>query len=200
MSLPPQYSDEPTQSSAQHHSHKAKGYGAAGSDESQEPLLAAQSSTTAARGILDEETGGDPDGFKIGVAVADCDQVIRLAFIRKIYAILAVQLFATAIVSLFMALPGPVAFMQAHSWIIFIPIVASFVSLGLVYWKRHQHPANLILLGLFTVFEAMMIGTITSIYDSRIVLQALFITLGVFVGLTLFTFQTKVSAWLSLPS
>ncbi|KAJ9105066.1 hypothetical protein QFC19_003698 [Naganishia cerealis] len=53
------------------------------------------------------------------------------------------------------------------------------------------YPANMILLGAFTIFESLMIGTVTSYYSARIVLQALIITTGVFVGLTLFTFQSK---------
>ena len=105
-----------------------------------------------------------------------------------------------------MSTPTVANFMQEHGWIIWIPMLGSFVTMAGVYWKRHQHPANLILLGLFTIFEAMLIGTITSFYESKIVsrhvsrglftdrevLQALFITFGIFVCLTLFTFQTKV--------
>jgi len=141
---------------------------------------------------MDQPSGDDiTDDFKVGVAVIDCDADIRLAFIRKVYSILLVQLVATALVSLGMSHPVVTGFMQQHGWIIWIPMLGSFASLAGVYWKRHQHPANLILLGLFTMFEAMMIGTVTSYYESRIVLQALFITMGVFVGLTIFTFQTK---------
>ena len=62
-----------------------------------------------------------------------------------------------------------VEFNQEHPWLIYIPMACSFVTLFGVYMKRHQHPANLILLGLFTIFEAMLIGTITSYYESRIV-------------------------------
>lgn len=71
-------------------------------------------------------------------------------------------------------------------------MIGSFIALGGVYWKRHEHPMNLILLGVFTLCESLLVGTVTSYYESTIVLQALLITLGVFAGLTLFTFQTKV--------
>jgi len=132
-----------------------------------------------------------PDDCKVGVAVIDCDAAIRVAFIRKVYSILFIQLLATVGVSMILSLPAATDFMQQHAWIIWIPCLGSFAALGGVYWKRHQHPANLILLGLFTMFEAMMVGTVVSYYESRIVIQALFITIGIFVGLTLFTFQTK---------
>jgi FtsH-binding integral membrane protein len=39
--------------------------------------------------------------------------------------------------------------------------------------------------------EAFTLGVVTAFFDNIIVLQALLITLGVFFGLTLFTFQSK---------
>lgn len=180
---PPKYTDNPA---------PMKGYGATPTDAAvTEPLLAAQAGSSR-NAWMDQPAGDDlPDDFKIGVNVIDCDAEIRLAFIRKVYSILFVQLLLTSIISLCLSLPAAVAFNQEHPWMIYIPMVCSFASLFGVYWKRHQHPANLVLLGLFTVFEAMLVGTVTSYYESRIVLQALFITVGVFTGLTLFTFQTK---------
>jgi len=65
------------------------------------------------------------------------------------------------------------------------------VNLFLLYWKRHSYPANLIFLSTFTVLEAATLGFIVAFYDTTIVLQALLITLGIFLGLTLFTLQSK---------
>ncbi|WWD19865.1 hypothetical protein CI109_104332 [Kwoniella shandongensis] len=196
MSSPPKYTDNPsTQPQAQAGPLPTKGYGTTNNTldgvSAAQPLLAAQAGSSR-NAWMDEGSPDDiPDDFKVGVNVIDCDAEIRLAFIRKVYSILFVQLLVTSFVSLAMSFPKAVEFTQANPWFMWIPLVGSFVSLFFVYWKRHHHPANLILLGLFTIFESMMIGTITSYYDSAIVLQALFITLGVFAGLTLFTFQTK---------
>ena len=162
MTAPPQYTDSPA---------PMKGYGAASStkDPATEPLLAAPSGSSR-NAWMDQPSDDDiPDDFKIGVNVIDCDTEIRLAFIRKVYSILFVQLLATSIISFGLSTPVAVAFNQTHPWIIYVPMACSFITLLGVYWKRHQHPANLILLGLFTVFEAMLIGTITSYFDSRIV-------------------------------
>ena len=63
----------------------------------------------------------------------------------------------------------------------------------MLYWKRHNHPLNIGLLSLFTVLEAFTLGVVTAFYDNVIVMQALLITTGVFLGLTLFTLQSKVS-------
>lgn len=50
---------------------------------------------------------------------------------------------------------------------------------------------NLIFLAGFTGLEAYSISVITSFYDSRIVVEALVFTLGIFLALTLFACQTK---------
>lgn len=160
MASPPRYADS-----------APKSYGATPSSSANEPLLGAQpqAGSSSRNAWLDSPDDDIPDDFKVGVAVIDCDAEIRLAFIRKVYSILFVQLLATSLVSLGLSHPAAVAFHQDHPWFIYIPMVGSFASLLGVYWKRHQHPANLVLLGLFTIFEAMMVGTITSYYDSRIV-------------------------------
>ncbi len=61
----------------------------------------------------------------------------------------------------------------------------------LTFWKRKSYPANMLFLTGFTALEAYSISVITSFYESRIVIQALILTLGIFVGLTLFACQTK---------
>jgi FtsH-binding integral membrane protein len=61
----------------------------------------------------------------------------------------------------------------------------------LTYWKRKSYPTNLFFLTGFTATEAYAISVIVSFYRSQIVLQALILTLGIFVALTLFACQTK---------
>lgn len=48
-----------------------------------------------------------------------------------------------------------------------------FINLGLLYWKRHNHPLNLILLSTFTFLEAFTLGILCAYFDNVIVLQAL---------------------------
>ncbi len=61
----------------------------------------------------------------------------------------------------------------------------------LTYWKRKSYPTNIIFLTGFTALEAYAISVIVSFYQSKIVLQAVLLTAGLFVGLTLFACQTK---------
>ncbi|KAF2846143.1 hypothetical protein T440DRAFT_433357 [Plenodomus tracheiphilus IPT5] len=50
-------------------------------------------------GVAREENDNLPDDFKFGGVVAEATLDIRMAFVRKVYAILTVQLLATAAVS-----------------------------------------------------------------------------------------------------
>ena len=61
----------------------------------------------------------------------------------------------------------------------------------LTYWKRKSYPTNLLFLGAFTAMEAYSISVIVSFYDTKIVLEALILTLGIFLALTLFACQSK---------
>lgn len=63
--------------------------------------------------------------------------------------------------------------------------------LFLTFWKRKSYPTNLLFLAGFTGLEAYSISVIVSFYQSRIVLQAVLLTAGLFIGLTLFACQTK---------
>jgi FtsH-binding integral membrane protein len=78
-------------------------------------------------------------------------------------------------------------------WALYVSLFGTLIVLGLLYWKRHSHPLNFGLLALFTLMEAFSLGVVTAFSDSVIVLQALLITTGVFLGLTLFTLQSKAS-------
>jgi hypothetical protein len=82
---------------------------------------------------------------------------------------------------------------RCSAWTFYVSLFGTLIVLGLLYWKRHSHPMNLGLLALFTLMEAFTLGVVTAFYDNVIVLQALLITTGVFLGLTLFTLQSKAS-------
>ena len=77
-------------------------------------------------------------------------------------------------------------------WVFYLATFGSLITLGLLFWKRHSFPANFIFLAAFTLMEAFTVGVAVAFYETTIVLQALLITIGVFLGLTLFTFQSKV--------
>ena len=103
-----------------------------------------------------------------------------------------VQLLATAAVSaLSMMSESYKNFIQQTPALMWVSLIGSFVFLGLTFWKRKSYPTNLIFLAGFTAMEAYSISVIVSFTDSRIVLQALFFTLGIFIALSLFACQSK---------
>jgi FtsH-binding integral membrane protein len=141
-----------------------------------------------------------PDDFKYSTNIAEATIDIRHAFIRKVYAILTVQLLATAVVSSVSFFSENFKFwIQTNAWMMFVAIFGSLGFLFATYWKRKSYPTNLAFLSVFTLLESYSIAVITSFYDSKIVLQAVIITGGLFLALTVFAMQTKYdfSSWYS---
>eukprot|EP00579_Thalassiosira_antarctica_P000159 CAMPEP_0201866240 /NCGR_PEP_ID=MMETSP0902-20130614/887_1 /ASSEMBLY_ACC=CAM_ASM_000551 /TAXON_ID=420261 /ORGANISM="Thalassiosira antarctica, Strain CCMP982" /LENGTH=287 /DNA_ID=CAMNT_0048391163 /DNA_START=37 /DNA_END=900 /DNA_ORIENTATION=- len=125
------------------------------------------------------------------------DPETRRVFIRKVYSILAVQLLATGFVSTFMILHAPTqTYVLTHGWPVVVSMVASIVLIVALMCKKDKHPQNMYLLSAFTVVEAFLVGTVTTAYcaagERGIVLEAVFLTGAIFVGLTVFTFQSKI--------
>lgn len=125
------------------------------------------------------------------------NQDVRMRFIRKVYGILACQLLLTGAVSAWMILHAPTQhYVLTHAWPLYTSMVLSIILiLALMCFKTHS-PHNIILLILFTLTEAFLVGTVTTAYCASgykgVVLEAVFITSAVFVGLTLFTCQSKI--------
>ncbi|KAJ3995098.1 UPF0005-domain-containing protein [Lentinula boryana] len=159
-------------------------------DESHDPLLGGPSS---GRAFFDQPEAGDvPDDFKYGTTVSESSPEIRNAFVRKVYTILFCQILATCIVAGGLSHSESAIFwVLNHTWSFYVPLFGTLINLGLLYWKRHDHPLNFVFLSTFTVLEAFTLGVTVAFFDTQIVLQALLITLGVFLGLTLFTLQSK---------
>ena len=163
-----------------------------------------------------------PDDFKFGGSVAEATVSIRNQFVRKVYAILTLQLLATAALSsVSFVSDGYRRWVQTHPAMVFVSVclsptlfsnlffsfrTLSFVQhthtnrpklfgalafMILTYWKRKSYPANLLFLSGFTLLEAYSVSVIVSFYDAGIVLNAVVLTAGIFVFLTLFACQSK---------
>ncbi|EJF65454.1 inhibitor of apoptosis-promoting Bax1-domain-containing protein [Dichomitus squalens] len=159
-------------------------------DPTTQPLLG--QSAAGRSGVYDHSTGEFPDDFLYGATVAECALQIRNEFVRKVYTILFCQIVATTIVAgLIRRSPDTIFWVVTHQWSFYVPLFGTLVNLGLLYWKRLDKPINYVLLSTFTLLEAFTLGITTAFFDNEIVLQALLITTGVFLGLTLFTLQSK---------
>ncbi|KAF2224338.1 transmembrane BAX inhibitor motif-containing protein [Elsinoe ampelina] len=139
-----------------------------------------------------DEDDNLPDDFKFGGSVSEATLDIRMAFIRKVYTILTVQIFATAALSSVSFFSKSYKdWIQTNQWMMWVSLFGAIGFMLLTFWKRKSYPTNLLFLSGFTALEAYSISVITSFYDSRIVLQALIFTAAIFVALTLFACQSK---------
>ncbi|GAA6052181.1 hypothetical protein JCM3770_000783 [Rhodotorula araucariae] len=165
-------------------------YGATVDTAAQEPLLAGEGA--APRDAWTDEEDGLEEDFKIGVTVAQSSQDVRNAFVRKVYGVLFCQILLTTVVGWVMSANDTIVdWTREHSSLMLLPTFGAIFAMLAVYWKRHSSPANVILLGVFTLLEAVTLGSVISYFNSEIVLQAFVITTFVFLGLTLFTLQSK---------
>ncbi|KAG5638323.1 hypothetical protein H0H81_000741 [Sphagnurus paluster] len=143
--------------------------------QAREPLLGSSSSNSAGAYFNQPAQGDLPDDFKYGTTVSDSSPEIRNAFIRKVYTILLCQILATVIVGGGISQsPSTLFWVQTHIWAFYVPLFGTLINLGVLYWKRHSHPLNFVLLTTFTLMEAFTLGIVVAFYENKIVLQALF--------------------------
>ncbi|KAI9034631.1 inhibitor of apoptosis-promoting Bax1-domain-containing protein [Hyaloraphidium curvatum] len=120
---------------------------------------------------------------------------VRMKFLRKVYGILFAQLALTcAITAILMFAGGSFKIWLITGggyWFPWVMLIVCIISMMCLFAKRHETPLNFILLAIFTGFEALSIGSIVVFYDTVVVLQAAITTTAVFVGLSIFTWQTK---------
>uniref|UniRef100_A0AAY4CJD7 Uncharacterized protein n=1 Tax=Denticeps clupeoides TaxID=299321 RepID=A0AAY4CJD7_9TELE len=121
---------------------------------------------------------------------------IRQAFVRKVYLTLMVQLLATVgIICAFLYWYGQQLFSWKFNITSFISNRAGTIVLVLVLACcgdiRRKVPFNYILLGLFTVVEGFMLGSVTVFYQVDAVFWAVGATAFVSFALSVFAMQTK---------
>nr|AAI30077.1 LOC100101281 protein [Xenopus laevis] len=136
---------------------------------------------------------GDREGGDFG---SWDDKTVRHAFIRRVYAIIAVQLLVTVgIIAIFTYVEPVTAFIRRTPAIYYASYAVFFVTyivLVCCEGPRRRFPWNIILLSIFTLAMFFMAGTIASFYSSKAVLISMGITAIVTIIVTVFCFQTKV--------
>ncbi|XP_054925059.1 protein lifeguard 1-like [Dermacentor andersoni] len=146
---------------------------------------------------------GRPSDVEMGIPPAEppmenpfADKYVRMGFIRKVYAILSVQLLlTTALVAAFVFVPELNKFAKMNGWISLISFLA---GLGLLLVLsccgdlQRTFPINFILLFLFTFFEALGLSIVCVFYKRDEVFMAVGVTATVFILLTIFAMQTTI--------
>jgi len=124
---------------------------------------------------------------------------LEVGFVRKVYGILSLQLLLTTAVAYICTIEtyGIRQFVVENAWP-WLDGPVYFISIGLLFALfcfRKSFPANMILLTAWTFALSLNIGLVSAIYmtigQGEVLLQAAGMTLGIFVGLTVFTFKSK---------
>lgn len=120
---------------------------------------------------------------------------IRLGFIRKVYGILLFQLALTSgITALMMYTPGMIPWILKNQWFYWLDYCLAFVVLIVIMCCpgfARKVPTNYILLVVFTILFAFLVGTICAFSDPKVVLMAALMCLIVTLGLTAYACTTK---------
>uniref|UniRef100_A0A3P8RWS8 Protein lifeguard 2 n=1 Tax=Amphiprion percula TaxID=161767 RepID=A0A3P8RWS8_AMPPE len=124
------------------------------------------------------------------------DRNIRRVFIRKVYAILMIQLLVTlAIVALFTFCDPVKEYIQRNPgwyWASYVVFFVTYLTLSCCSAPRRQFPWNLILLAVFVSRNVYNSASfLNSFYNTKSVVMCLGITAAVCLLVTVFSFQTK---------
>lgn len=123
------------------------------------------------------------------------DKAVRMAFIRKVYGIISVQLIITMVVVLiFKTSKGVQDFAVRNPALLWVALAAIFVSIiGLTCCDlARSYPINLVCLAIFTLCQAFSTGLLCSFKSAEVVGYAVVVTTIIVVSLTIFAYQTKI--------
>ncbi|KAL6754840.1 inhibitor of apoptosis-promoting Bax1-domain-containing protein [Haematococcus lacustris] len=155
--------------------------------------------------------GGGPVGT--GVVPVDveaqvmhdfADRLVRQGFMRKVFGIVAAQLLFTVCISLICLLVTPVkVYVRTNPWPFYMSWGTAFGLMLVISCNerlRRRYPANMIMLGLFTLAEAFLVGMITSFFDVQAVAIAFIATAVAVCALAVIACQKKldVTHWGSM--
>lgn len=123
------------------------------------------------------------------------DKTIRLGFIRRVFAVLMLQLATTVGFICLFLFEDRVKFYVQNSWGMYISAYVLFFVLYFVLvccdGVRRSSPANIILLTAFTLSLSYLVGVISSFHQTNIVLIMMGVTTLVCASVMIFACQTK---------
>ncbi|XP_010422556.1 PREDICTED: BI1-like protein [Camelina sativa] len=117
---------------------------------------------------------------------------LRWGFIRKVYSIIAFQLLATVAVAATVVTVRPIALFFATTGLglalYIVLIITPFIVLCPLYYYHQKHPVNYLLLGVFTLALAFVVGLSCAFTNGKVILESAILTTVVVLSLTLYTF------------
>ncbi|XP_023116707.1 protein lifeguard 1 [Amphiprion ocellaris] len=123
------------------------------------------------------------------------DAAIRRGFIRKVYLTLLIQLLLTVgIICAFLYWEDLREWVVDSRWFTYcmmVLVLVFIVAFSCCDNLRRQVPLNFIALGLFTIVEGMMLGSVSALFKAEAVMWAVGATALVSFSLSLFAMQSK---------
>lgn len=122
---------------------------------------------------------------------------VRAMFVKKVYALLAVQLFVTMLVAspfVLMDHRKTELFIATNQWLFWLSIIGSMTILIVFACAPSlmcQVPLNYTLLALFTLFEGLSLGIVSSMYTTASIVQTIGFVSAVVIVLSVFATNTK---------
>ncbi|NXP77186.1 LFG3 protein, partial [Ramphastos sulfuratus] len=152
--------------------------------------------TIPVRFEVSSTTGDDGIGGGSPFQSADWDdRKVRHTFIRKVYAIISLQLLVTVgIIAVFTFVSPVRSFVQRNVAIYYASyavFLVTYLMLACCQGPRRRFPWNIILLSIFVMWGDSGVSSIRSMYRTNAVLVAMLITAIVAIIVTIFCFQTK---------
>ncbi|KAM9310036.1 protein lifeguard 1 [Pholidichthys leucotaenia] len=150
----------------------------------------------AAAGGDREQYGQAPPAYSQGLEDSPfSDGAIRRGFIRKVYLTLLVQLLLTVgIICPFLYWNTLREWTQDTYWFTYcmmVVVIVFILAFSCCDNLRRRVPLNFIALGLFTVAEGLMLGSVAARFDAEAVMWAVGATALVSFALSLFAMQSK---------
>lgn len=138
---------------------------------------------------------GRTDALAFSGIISFSDKSIRLGFIRRVFAVLMLQLATTvAAICLFIFNHSVRGFVQ-NNWGMYVSAYVVFLVLYFVLicceGVRRSYPANVIMLSIFTLSLSYLVGVISSFHETNIVLIMMGVTTLVCASVMIFACQTK---------
>mmetsp|Transcript_1 Transcript_1/g.3 ORF Transcript_1/g.3 Transcript_1/m.3 type:complete len:248 (+) Transcript_1:96-839(+) len=142
--------------------------------------------------MADTETAYQWAGEGSTTLSKDLPKEIRMGFVRKVYALLSIQLLATVVIAAPIAMHS-IAWVQGHAW---VPVMAVGLYIAVTCGMMcapgvmRTFPANYIVLSIITLALSIMVGFISATYTWQSVLLAAALTTAVVLSLTLYAWTT----------
>lgn len=130
----------------------------------------------------------------VGIVSFD-NKSLRLGFIRKVFAILSLQMAVTVAMSALFIFHKPIQEYVKQNLALYLSAYVLFLVLYIVLAcctsVARKHPINLILLALFTLTLSYMVAVISSFHETEIVMLAFGMTMICSFAIIIFASQTK---------